>query len=206
MSGTLGRFSDVMCARSCLWLSHGVDTYYVRGTSQLRLTIEDMGHQLSLLKSHCLSLKCSHASKVTYPTSGEVGDTQLHGLILATPCYASWRSFSKALGGDGGNLRRGLETLILSNWLNRRAKNGTMEYKGAVQRALGIDCSGFQIRYIFQVVQRAQCLQSNIYGRRAQSELRSLCTGGNQAALGDRLGLGQPPTALEYVMTTVFDL
>jgi hypothetical protein len=131
----------------------------------------------------------------------------LHGLILVTPCCRDpphktpWRSFSKALGGGGGNLRRGLETLILSNWLNRRAKNGTMQYKGAVQRALGIDCSGFQIRYIFQVVQRALCLQSNIYGRRAQSELRSLRTGGNQAALGDRLGLGQPPTALGSAYT-----
>jgi hypothetical protein len=63
------------------------------------------------------------------------------------------------------------------------------------------ECSGFQIRYIFQVVQRALCLQSNIYGRRAQSELRSLRTGGNQAALGDRLGLGQPPTALGSAYT-----
>ena len=107
-------------------------------------------------------------NQVAYSISEEVGDTQLHGLILATPCCRDpphktpWRSFSKALGGDGGNLRRGLETLILSNWLNRRAKNGTMQYKGAVQRALWFICLGFQIGAFFKS-SSALCVYSPIF-------------------------------------------
>jgi hypothetical protein len=115
----------------------------------------------------------------------------LHGLILATPCCRDpphktpVKLISKALGG--GNLRKGSETLTLSNQLKECAKNGTIQMGFVV-------CT--QMRYSLQAVQRAQY---QCKGTRAWSPISidvARSRNCDHCALETR-GLGQLPVTLD---------